>query len=92
MTNNERTALQAFINKKQDIDKESDKIWKEICDEVRYTGQNPSCSLEYNIKVLREHHRELKADQLIEDYCRLAGQKELMNKLGQTLAELDFWK
>lgn len=91
MTTTEKKALQNFFNNYSRLSDEKDKTFKEIQDEVRYTGETPSCSLQWNIEVLKKHKRPF-AETLYRRYIELDAKMDTMRDLGQVLADINFWK
>lgn len=91
MTNAERTALQSFINKRHLLTDAKDILWRDIQIEVKCCGEEPTCSLQTNIDLIRKHDK-YRADWMFAQYKSIEGQIDAIDDLGQTLAEIDFWK
>lgn len=91
MTKKERRALQDFMSQCQELNKEHDRIFKELQDMSKDAGMVVYCSAESNAKQLTELGIT-RAKWLYENYIKIGAQLDLLTNYGSMLAELNFWK
>lgn len=91
MTKTERTAMQNFMNKYEEIRKEQDRIFNELQIENKSVNGNAWCCAETNAEELYKAGFKW-AKGSYQRYVELRGQMDLLMQYGNMLAELNFWK
>lgn len=95
MTKNEKQKLQNLFNTINEVRKQSDQAFKGLQDLNASLGNSRWCSAitNYNdiVKTTNDVNIKLKAELLIADYYEAEGKQNALMKLGETLAELNFW-
>jgi len=94
MTTKERNALQNLINKYNQIEAEQTNYFNQLQAAVRQVSNNQSatCAAKENLKILLGTQYEKEAIVYFSNYEKLGGQLDILNLLGNTLAEINFWK
>lgn len=95
MTKKEHDALQRFINRRTAMETERTNAFIELKEMSQKHGLPEWCDAEENRNQLQNVSDEFdkyRANYLYEKYIVLGAKIDLMNDLGGTLAELNFWK
>lgn len=95
MTNKEHNALKRFFNRRQAMETERNNAFTELQEMSRKNGLPAWCCAEDNRNQLQNVSDEsdrIRANYLYEKYIVLGAKLDLLNDLGGTLAELNFWK
>lgn len=91
MTERERTALQGFMNKWNEIESDKDEAFKKLQNLSRDNGLPVYCCAKTNAEQLRAAGVEI-AEEWYERYVMKCGEADLIQEYGEMLSGINFWK
>ena len=91
MRKEERKALQGFMNRYEELNKERDRYFKELQEENKKVTGTAWCCAKSNMEDLKKAGVTW-AESHYERYVQLGAKIDLLGEYGSMLAELGFWK